>query len=48
VEDGGRVGWLGPWLKRQAVRPVRSSFPGEGSVGKWFSTRESPTPSTEL
>ena len=48
MEAGGIVGWLGPWLKSQVVRPVIISFPGEGSVGKWFSPRESPAPATKL
>jgi hypothetical protein len=48
VEAGGRVMWLGPWLKRQVVRPVSSSFQVKESVGKWFSPRESPAPATEL
>jgi hypothetical protein len=48
VETGGRVRLLGPWLKRQVVRPMSSSFQVKESVGKGFSPRESPTPATEL
>jgi hypothetical protein len=48
VKASGRVGWLGLWLKRQAVGLVSSSFQVKESVGKCFSPRESPTPATEL